>query len=268
MDIPIQPIIPFLFGVIIGSFLNVVSLRFNTGVGVNGRSKCMTCGTTLTWKELIPLLSFFLQRGACKNCKGKISWQYPLVEFLAGAIFVLTLLIFPPVTAMAAVTTILYLIAGCLLVVMTVYDIKHKIIPDPFVYTFDVIALASLFLGGTSWFHGADFYALIAGPLLAVPFAFIWLVSRGRWMGFGDAKLVLGIGWILGISGGINALVLAFWIAAAASLLWLFLISKKFKRGTEVPFGPYLILGMYLVLLFKIQVLDIALLKDLLTGYL
>ncbi len=227
----------------------------------------MTCGVTLTWKELVPLLSFFLQKGACANCKGKISWQYPLVEFLAGADFVLTLFVFPPVTPMAAVTTILYLIAACLLVVMTVYDIKHKIIPDQFVYVFDFIALASLFVGGTSWFHVPDFYSLIAGPLMAVPFAFIWLISRGKWMGFGDAKLVLGIGWILGISGGINAIVLAFWIAAAASLLWLLLTFKKFKRGTEVPFGPYLILGMYIVLLFNVQVLDIGLLGEILTSY-
>ncbi len=268
MDISLQIILPFLFGVIIGSFLNVVSLRFNTGVGVNGRSKCMTCGTTLTWKELIPLVSFFLQKGSCKNCKGKISWQYPLVEFLAGAIFVMTLIIFPPLSAVTAATTVLYLISGCLLVVMTVYDIKHKIIPDPFVYTFGFVALLSLFVGGTSWFHIPDFYALIAGPLLAVPFAFVWLISRGRWMGFGDAKLALGIGWMLGISGGVNAVVLAFWIAAGVSLLWLFIISKKFKRGTEVPFGPYLILGLYLVLLFRVQVLDLGILKDILTGYL
>ena len=87
-------------------------------------------------------------------------------------------------------------------------------------------------------------------------------------MGFGDAKLMLGIGWILGTSGGLNAIILAFWIGAAASLLWLVLTHKKFKPKTEVPFGPYLVLGMYLVLLFHIQVLDVSLFKELLLSYL
>jgi leader peptidase (prepilin peptidase)/N-methyltransferase len=267
MEIFFQLILPFLFGIIIGSFLNVVSLRFNTGVTVGGRSKCMSCGTTLTWKELIPLLSFLYQRGACKNCKSKISWQYPLVEFLAGAVFVLIFLKFPPVSAEAAITTLLYIFASCLVVVMTVYDIKHKILPDPFVYTFAFLALASLFVGGNTWFHVPTVSQLIAGPLLALPFALLWLFSKGTWMGLGDAKLVLGIGWILGISGGVNALILAFWIAAIASVTWLLVTYRKLKPRTEVPFGPYLILGMYLVLLFKIQVLDVGLIKEILTGY-
>jgi prepilin signal peptidase PulO-like enzyme (type II secretory pathway) len=106
------------------------------------------------------------------------------------------------------------------------------------------------------------FWALIAGPLAALPFATLWVVSRGKWMGLGDAKLMLGIGWFLGISGAINATILAFWIAAAVSIIWLFVTYKKFKPKTEVPFGPYLILGMYLVLLFGIQVIDVQLVKE------
>src|ERR1035437_11136792 len=96
-------LLSFVFGTIIGSFLNVVSLRYNTGMGVNGRSKCFTCGKTLTWKELIALFSFAVQKGACKKCKSKISWQYPLVEFLAGVFFVLIFLKFPPVDAAASI---------------------------------------------------------------------------------------------------------------------------------------------------------------------
>ncbi len=104
-----QLILPFLFGIIIGSFLNVVALRFNTGVGINGRSMCMSCGTKLTWRELIPLFSFLFQKGSCKTCKSKISWQYPLVEFMAGAFFVLILLYFPPVIFVARRRSILFL---------------------------------------------------------------------------------------------------------------------------------------------------------------
>ena len=260
-------VLSFIFGTVVGSFLNVVSLRFNTGTGIGGRSKCMSCGNQLTWKELVPLFSFIFQRGACRKCRSKISWQYPMVEFMAGAIFVLIFLIFPPTTSLLAAKTFFYVLATCLLLVIAAYDIKHKIIPDSFVYAFAVAALVSLFVGGSSWFQIPGFYALFAGPLLAVPFALIWVVSRGTWMGLGDAKLVLGIGWILGIDAGVNAIILAFWIGAVVSVIWLFSTYKRFKPKTEIPFGPYLILGMYIVLLFGIQVMDVGLLKSIMLTY-
>jgi leader peptidase (prepilin peptidase) / N-methyltransferase len=263
----IQLILPFLFGVIIGSFLNVVALRFNTGVGIGGRSKCMSCGMTLTWKELIPVISYVIQGGKCKTCGSKISPQYPLVEILTGILFALIVYFFPPLSGERGIVTVLYLIEAGLLVAMTVYDIKHKILPDRFVYTFDVLALIGLFVGGSSLLHVPSLYALLAGPILALPFALLWVISRGRWMGLGDAKLVLGIGWILGISAGLNALILAFWIAAVISVIWLLITYKRFRPRTEIPFGPYLILGMYLVLFFSLQVLDVSLLKDILSSY-
>lgn len=260
-------LLSFIFGTIVGSFLNVVSLRFNTGKTVGGRSKCMTCGNQLSWIELIPIASFLAQKGSCRKCKSKISWQYPLVEFMAGAAFVLIFFKFPPTDLISTFTTLVYIFATCLLIVISVYDIKHKIIPDSFVYSFDALALIALFIGGSSWWHIPSFWALIAGPLLAMPFAFLWLVSRGKWMGLGDATLMLGIGWFLGISGGVNAIFLAFWIAAFVSVVWLFVTYKKFKPKTEVPFGPYLIIGMYLVLLLNIQVIDMSLIKDLVFSF-
>jgi prepilin signal peptidase PulO-like enzyme (type II secretory pathway) len=247
----------FVFGTVVGSFLNVVALRFHTGKGVGGRSACMACDTQLTWKELIPLFSFIGLKGQCKKCKAKISWQYPLIEFAAGIVFVLILFVFPPLSAVAAITTAIYLLAACLLLVIAAYDARHKIIPDPFVYTFAFLGLVSLFVGGSSWWHVPHWSLLIAGPVLAIPFALLWAISKGTWMGLGDAKLALGIGWFVGISGGINAIVLAFWIAAAVSVVWLLVTYGKLKPRTEVPFGPYLILGMYLVLLFGVEVIDV-----------
>ena len=255
-------ILAFIFGTIVGSFLNVVSLRFSTGKGLGGRSMCMSCGKTLSWLELFPLFSFIIQRGACRSCKSKISWQYPLVEFIAGAIFVLIFFRFTPVSYVTGLVTLMQLIIACLLVVITVYDIKHKIIPNQFVYTFAIFALATLFFGGVSWVHMPTYTQLLAGPIVALPFALIWLVSKGTWMGLGDAKLALGIGWLLGINGGFNALILAFWIGAAASLAWLFFTYKKFKPRMEIPFGPYLILGLYCVLIFNVIVIDLRILRD------
>jgi prepilin signal peptidase PulO-like enzyme (type II secretory pathway) len=245
----------------------VVALRLNTGIGLGGRSKCMSCATSLTWRELVPIFSFVAQKGACKKCTSNISWQYPLVELIVGGIFILIFYLFPPIDAISAVTTVIQLIIACLLVVISVYDIKHKIIPDGFVYSFCGLAVLNLFVGGSSWWHVSSFQMLIAGPLLVVPFALLWLVSRGTWMGFGDLKLILGIGWLLGVSAGVNALVLSFWIAAVISVLWLYAIHKKVKARTEIPFGPYLIIGMYIVLFFHVQVIDVHLLWDIIMGY-
>jgi prepilin signal peptidase PulO-like enzyme (type II secretory pathway) len=258
----ISIILAFLFGIAVGSFLNVVSLRFNTGFTLGGRSKCMSCGKILTWKELIPLFSFIFLKGSCLKCKSRISRQYPLVEFAAGIIFVLVFLYFPPLTPLASLTTLIYVIMTCLLLVITVYDIKHKIIPDPFVYSFCILAFVGLFFGGSDWAHVPEWSTILAGPILALPFTLLWLVSKGKWIGLGDAKLSLGIGWILGLYGGVNALILGIWIAAVVSVLWFALVKRNLKPKTEVPFGPYLILGMYLVLFFNFQVLDLALARD------
>jgi leader peptidase (prepilin peptidase)/N-methyltransferase len=247
----------FIFGAIIGSFLNVVSLRWNTGMGVNGRSKCFSCGKGLVWHELIPILSFAAQKGRCKKCRSKISWQYPIVEFISGAIFVLIFVKFPPLDIASAITTVLYLFISALLIVITVYDIRHKIIPDSLSYAFAIIAFASSFFGGVSLFHIPLLINLLAGPLCAAPFVILWVVSRGRWMGLGDAKLMLGIGWTLGFVAAVSSMVLAFWIGAVVSVAWMLVTFKKVKGNYEIPFAPYLILGMYVVLFFGVSVIDL-----------
>jgi prepilin signal peptidase PulO-like enzyme (type II secretory pathway) len=247
-------IVTFIFGTLIGSFLNVLALRFNTGVGVRGRSKCMSCAKTLTWVELVPILSFAIQRGSCRSCKTKISWQYPLVEFFAGALFVVIFLLFPPASLVTSITTAFQLFILCILMVITIYDIKHKIIPDPLVYVFIAATFIMMFIGTDAQpFVLPDMWRLLAGPILALPFALLWYISEGEWMGLGDAKLILGIGWMLGLSYGLTALAFAFWIGAAVSIVYMLAAYGSFKHRLQIPFGPYLILGLYLVMISGLQ---------------
>lgn len=261
-------ILVFVFGAIIGSFLNVVVLRFNTGASIGGRSKCMTCNNILKWYELIPIFSFLIQGGVCKKCKSRISRQYPLVESFTGLLFVLIVLEFYPYTSVEVVILVLQLIIASLLVVISVYDIKHKIIPNVFVYTFASLSFLSLFIGsGFNLFVVPSVIGLLAGPLLALPFALIWLVSKGTWMGLGDAKLLLGIGWLLGLADSLNSVILSFWIAAVISVSWLLLKYHSIKARTEIPFGPYLIIGMYIVLLFHLEVIDFKVTYEILTSF-
>ncbi|MCX6753266.1 MAG: prepilin peptidase [Candidatus Nomurabacteria bacterium] len=248
----------FGFGVIIGSFLNVVIYRFNTGKTFGGRSVCMSCNRQLSWHELIPVLSFAMQKGKCKGCKSKVSIQYPLVEILTGfifaAIFLKYQLLFWLNTVDFTITLAYYATLFSLLMVVAVYDIRHKIIPDVLSFVFGLVSFGGIFffLNGNYYIHTPGLFEYLSGLILAAPFAFFWLVSRGRWMGLGDAKLALGLGWMLGLSFGLSALVLAFWLGALFGIILLF-ISKKHNIKSEIPFAPFLIIGTLLVFLFEMN---------------
>ncbi len=235
------PFFVFILGTIVGSFVNVLALRYNTGLSFfSGRSKCFSCGKTLQAHELVPVLSFLFLGGKCSSCKSRISWQYPLVELVTGFLFLLAYLTIGAVPAL-----LLSVIMIVLLLAIGLYDLKHMIIPDGLVFLFDAIALVSFFLSNTwhPFWQSLDFWA---GPILFAFLAFFWLVSGGRWMGFGDAKLVIGTGWMLGFSGGIFALMLAFWLGALWGILVMVLgriglTKTKLKGSSEVPFAPFII---------------------------
>ncbi len=255
----------FLLGNIIGSFLNVVIYRFNSGKSLGGRSMCMSCGKKLGWHELIPVISFLIQKGKCRKCKAKISWQYIIVELSTGVIFALIAFHFLPILWISQNTFVflvsLFMLIFSLLIVITVYDIRHKIIPDKIVYFFALITLLSAFVNQSGFgptFIQASMGQLLAGPLLALPFAILWVISSGRWMGLGDAKLILGIGWMLGLIYGITAVMIAFWVGTIISLLIIFFTRQKLNMKTEIPFAPFLIFGALVVFLFQIDLFSLS----------
>jgi len=277
----------FMFGAIIGSFLNVVILRFNTGVGKQGRSHCLSCAVSLAWYDLVPVASFFVLGRRCRSCRGLISSQYPIVEISTAVLFLLTylsiivrvegfaghpvLFAFSSIPALAWFNLLFFFAVWCLLMVIVVYDIRHTIIPDVFVYALAMLALVRLalfaFIQHTTGSALLSF--VLSGPLLALPFFLIWYFSRGRAMGFGDVKLALPIGWIFGISQSITIFVLSFWIGAIVgigllvrSMMYAYLHKRKkhLSRGSarvtmksEVPFAPFLILAMVLVFFFHLD---------------
>lgn len=249
----------FILGTIIGSFLNVVIYRFNTGrTMVSGRSICMTCNKNLRWYELIPVFSFFIQSGKCRRCKSKISSQYPVVEFITGMIFTLIVFKFSPILYISyniyLLYTILFVFIFSLLMVISVYDIRHKVVPDKLVYTFIAVSFLSVFI--SPYLFGPiliipKLQALISGPIVAIPFLLVWIFSKGRLIGLGDVKLMLGIGWMLGLSQGIFSIILSFWIGTIVSLLIMFFSNKKLNMKTEIPFAPFLIISTFITFLFN-----------------
>jgi leader peptidase (prepilin peptidase) / N-methyltransferase len=229
----------FLLGLVIGSFLNCVIFRLEREESfLKGRSCCPNCKHTLSWLDLVPVFSFLFLGGKCRYCKKPISWQYPLVEISTAILFVLVAYFsFPDFLA-----TSYLLLATSLLAVIFIFDFKHYTIPDGAI--FFAIAISGI-------------WALVSGQLLnylgsalgaALFFLFIFLISKGKWMGFGDVKLAFFMGLFLGFPKILVALFLAFIIGAIIGVCLIIFGKKKFS--SEVPFGPFLIIGTFLALFF------------------
>ena len=249
-------VILLVFGAIIGSFLNVVGLRWNSGLALSGRSQCSHCGKKLSWFELIPILSFLLLLGRCRSCHTKISWQYPIVELWTGLIFLSIYNL-----QFTILQKLILILVFCIYIVIMIYDFRHKIIPDTLVYSAIFLSLlVPLFI-----VH----YSLIdwlAGPALFAFFGLVWLLSKGRAMGFGDAKLALSVGLLLGAAGGLSAIVVAFWLGAFYGLLLVVFNStyplsggaKKITMKSEVPFAPFIVLGAWIAVMLNLDLFHVS----------
>ncbi len=251
----------FIFGSIIGSFLNVVILRHNTHI-TKKRSFCFSCGHTLEPIELIPVISYAIQGGKCKKCHSKISPQYFIVELSFAVISVIALFI--SIDVNIYFWAIKYLLTTGIFGLLTctfVYDLKHKIMPDG--WTLGAFILALIY---SSFFGIGIKMALIGMVIVTIPLLLIYLISRGRAMGFGDVKFTLFMGVLLGTSAGLLALMFSFWIGGVVGIYLLIMphiarLGSKFKkidRKSEIAFGPFLILGTFIVFIFNLN-LDILL---------
>jgi len=242
------------FGLIIGSFLNVLVLRYPDR-GVGGRSACMSCGKQIRVYDNIPVFSWLILRGRCRDCRARISPQYPLVELVSAIVFACiggsSLALLPQVLACAI---------SALLIAIAVYDFRHTIIPDPWVYSFAFLALLFQLLFAPR----LDALTFLDGAIVAAPLFALWLYSRGAWMGFGDVKLAVGMGWLLGALYGAAALFFAFVLGAVVGVgLIAFTHTARSAKGgdgftmrSEIPFGPFLVAGTFIVWLSLIYRLD------------
>lgn len=252
-------ILTFIFGTIMGSFLNVVAFRLHTGRGLQGRSMCDSCGYTLAWFDLVPVASFMALGGRCRKCSTKLSYEYPTVEVITGFIFASFMIKGLALYGLTYAGGVFFFIQGLLwslLIVILIYDFKHMIIPERIVWVF--ISLAFLFSfvsfqNSEVVFALPKMWDLFAGPLLSLPFLLIWFFSKGRAFGFGDVKLSLGLGWMLGLSQSIGMFFLAFWIGGIVSVILMLYQPKRFGRKTQVPFAPFLIVATFFVSLFSLS---------------
>ena len=230
------------FGAITGSFLNVVILRYNTGRSVViGRSSCFSCSKELSWYNLVPVFSFLAQKGKCSACLSRISWQYLTVELLTAVSFVLLY-----IKLGFTFDLLFYSLVFSILIVISFYDFRHKIIPDIFAYLLAVLAFLRLVYIYLSISPEVARSSFMAGIGMFLFLGSLWLFSGGRWMGLGDAKLILGLGWLNTVCYAVTSLVYSFWLGAVVGIL----INLLFKRTREIPFAPFLISGFIIVFFY------------------
>ena len=256
----------FIFGLFIGSFLNVIICRLGTKESIiRSRSHCPKCGALLKWSDLIPLVSFLIQKGKCRYCGKKISWQYPLVELATGLLFLFVVLKSPLATggsysiatgffASLRMTMIMeplfFLLVICFLLVIFVYDLKHYLIPDKIVYPAIIITLLNL---GAKLLRIEELSSQIYTPLLAALlssgfFLFLVLISKGKWLGLGDVKLAGLMGLILGWPNILLALFLAFMSGAIVGIT--LIVAGKKTMKSQIPFGPFLAGATLVIIIF------------------
>ncbi len=221
--------------------------------GSDDRSRCLSCSHQLAWYDLVPLISWVSTSGKCRYCRTKIGYFEPLIELGVAAFFVVSYLVWQPTFTGQLVVTqfILWLIAGVMLAILFAYDSKWFLLPDRIVYP--LIGLAVIYAVLTIIPSGDVIASLLslAGSVLIFSglYLTLWLVSSGRWIGFGDVKLGLILGLIL---GKWELTLLALFLANLIGCLIVLpgLISKKLNRTTQVPFGPMMIAGFVIAALW------------------
>ncbi|MGC9046630.1 MAG: prepilin peptidase [Minisyncoccia bacterium] len=269
----------FVFGLIIGSFLNVVVWRFDINNHIfslnklKGRSHCPYCGKTLQWYELIPIISFIIQKGKCLSCKHQLSWQYPIIEIITGIIFVIVpfyfnkFYIFNP---FKNELIILWLLIFIFWLLVSAIDFKKMIIPNDlnfllllsgiilnlFLYFSKSNFINNSFVNGYSFmfsFSNSFLVNRLLGLLPAFFLLILFMLSKGNWIGFGDVKLMISSGLILGWPDSFIGILLAFIIGGLIGIILLVFGNKNLK--SMIPFGPILILGMIITIFFGVDIL-------------
>lgn len=262
----------FVFGLIIGSFLNCLIWRLHKNETILGRSQCPDCRHKIFWYDNLPLLSFIFLKGRCRHCGKLISWQYPLVELstaiLFTASFCLTFKTFFPGCELLA-TSLPTGVAGyeiiklardwliiCVMTVIFIYDLRWYLILDKVTLPACVIIFGlnvSLgFLAGSGW---ANLWQLLISGIIGGSFFLIqFLISRGRWIGGGDIRLGLLMGLALGWPNIIAAIFIAYLMGAAIGVI--LIASGKKEWSSKMPFGTFLSLAAIIIFFWGEQIVN------------
>ena len=237
-------LIIFIYGLLIGSFLNVLIYRIPRHENIAfPPSHCPSCKTRLKLLDNIPLLSYFQLRGRCRYCNEKISSQYPIIELSTGVLYLIILNHFG-----LSIDFIFYSLIGSILIAIAIIDFRDMIIPDSLVLSILCLSITHKVINYYVHNISMNIKESILGLLIAGGvFLLIVLISKGG-MGGGDVTLIGALGFVLGIRLILLNILLSFVLGATISIL--LLASKLKTRKDPIPFGPFTILGYFIVLLY------------------
>jgi leader peptidase (prepilin peptidase)/N-methyltransferase len=231
-----------LFGLVIGSFLNVCIFRLPKGVSVVfPPSACGSCKRPLRWFENVPVVSWAVLAGKCARCRAPISFQYPLVELVTGLLFALTVWLTPPGPLLAA-----RLLLACALVVLFAIDLEHQILPNVITVPGIVLGVAFSLVAPPGW-RASVLGALLGGGILYAIAEGYYRVRGEDGLGMGDVKMLAMIGAFLGWQGMLLTLVLASFAGAAVGVGMIALRRGSMKYA--LPFGTFLAVGALVAML-------------------
>ncbi len=243
----------FLLGAIFGSFSNVCIYRLPNNKAISkGRSYCNSCNKEIRWFDNIPLISYIILRGKCRSCNAKISFQYVLVEFLSGISFVFIYYVFG-----LSITSVLLAILSIFFIIIFFIDLKHYIIPNELTFPLMVIGFLKSFDPNLNQAIFPNYINSLIGGL--VGYSIIWLIIfiykkiRNReGMGLGDAKLLAVVGFWF---GWLSVPFIIFISSLVALILVVpSILNKSRKMTSQIPFGPYIIIGCIIYISFANQI--------------
>ncbi|GIW63510.1 MAG: type 4 prepilin-like proteins leader peptide-processing enzyme [Patescibacteria group bacterium] len=235
-----------ILGLSVGSFLNVVIDRLAYGKSILGRSQCDFCEKKLGLLDLIPVLSYILLLGKCRYCGKKLSIYYPLIEIVTAVVFFLGFRFFG--YDYFRLFVILAIFSSFIVIFFT--DLKYYVIPDEvqlflllfsFIYKFNCTQ-SCLFYGFQLFFS-----SLVSGFFVALPLLFLFYITKGKGLGFGDVKLGFNLGFLFGVKSGFLVLYLAFLLGGVLSVF--LLISGRKNLKAKIPFGPFIVVSSFLFIL-------------------
>jgi len=243
----------FILGSIWGSFSNVCIKRLPRNLSISGRSYCLTCKKQIKWFDNIPILSFIFLKAKCRNCSAKIDNQYFLVELISAISFLIIVFFFG-----VTIESFLLIILSIFFIIIYFIDLEHYIIPNELTYTLMVIGFLKTYFTDANSFMFPDYFQSVIGGLMG--FLIVWSIifvykklKNTEGMGLGDAKFLSALGFWFGWISIPFILIFSSIIALSFSIPSL--IKKTKTMSTQIPFGPYLILGclLYLILINEIQ---------------
>jgi leader peptidase (prepilin peptidase)/N-methyltransferase len=249
-----------LFGLVMGSFVNVLIYRIPLGKSiVSPPSACTGCGKRLTAPDLVPVLSYLFLKGRCRHCGERISPRYPFVELLTAAIFAALFAKYGFTVPFIAFSYLMTLLVAVLFI-----DYDHRIIPDGLVIAGIIGGIALVvyhcirplpeIYGGPEWWTPVIGFFSASGFLLVVALVGGLIYGSDEAMGMGDVKLMAPIGLFLGWKLCLTALFIG---VVSAGLVSLFLILTKLRKGKDtIPFGPFLVAGAFITVLWGWDLLN------------